>query len=135
MNAVQPTIWRRLIVPWTWRLDQLHLIIKAAFGWHDAHLHEFRIGGLHCGDPDLLDDSGYDDMPRVFDEHEVWPLDFGREPGTSFLYAFDFGDYWQDVVELEHILPLSEPAKRASCSGGAPGLQRMSAVQAATQSS
>nr|WP_223252238.1 plasmid pRiA4b ORF-3 family protein [Paracoccus mutanolyticus] len=29
-----------------WTLDRLHLVLQAAFGWTDSHLHEFRIGGF-----------------------------------------------------------------------------------------
>jgi hypothetical protein len=33
LTEIEPTVWRRLVVPWTWHLGQLHLAIQAAFNW------------------------------------------------------------------------------------------------------
>jgi Plasmid pRiA4b ORF-3-like protein len=41
-------------VPLDTTLAQLHYILQAAMGWTDSHLHQFEIGGLRYGDPDLL---------------------------------------------------------------------------------
>ena len=84
LAEIEPAIWRRLVVPWTWHLGQLHLCIQAAFNWWNYHLHEFRIGGLRYGDPELLEDGAFEDDARVFDEREVRLRDFDREPGATF---------------------------------------------------
>ena len=57
LDAIEPAIWRRLVVPWTWHLGQLHLAIQAAFNWWNYHLHEFRIGSLRYGDPHTEDSA------------------------------------------------------------------------------
>jgi hypothetical protein len=45
-GRTSPTpIWRRVIVPTTFTLAQLHAVIQAAMGWCDYHLHHFEIGG------------------------------------------------------------------------------------------
>jgi hypothetical protein len=31
LAEIEPRVWRRLVVPWTWHLGQLHLAIQAAF--------------------------------------------------------------------------------------------------------
>jgi hypothetical protein len=59
--GISPPIWRRLIVPLSWNLHQLHLAIQAAFNWWNYHLHEFQIGGLRYGDLDIEDD-GWSDL-------------------------------------------------------------------------
>lgn len=46
LNDIEPKIWRRLIVPLTMTLADLHYVLQAAMGWKDSHLHEFVIGGL-----------------------------------------------------------------------------------------
>ncbi len=51
LAGIDPPVWRRLILPLSWHLGQLHLAIQAAFNWWNYHLHEFRIGGLRYGDP------------------------------------------------------------------------------------
>jgi len=115
---IEPAIWRRLVVPRTFHLGQLHHVIQAAFGWWDYHLHEFRIGGLSYGDaeigaPELEGDA------RRFDETEVRLLDFSRGEHVGFVYLYDFGDDWEHTVEFERLLVL-EPAPRvATCSDGA----------------
>jgi hypothetical protein len=98
LAEIEPAIWRRLVVPWTWHLGQLHLGIQAAFNWWNSHLHEFRIGGLRYGDPELLEDGAFEDDARVFDEREVRLRDFDREPGTTFTYLYDFGDDWHHTA-------------------------------------
>src|SRR4051794_7018992 len=94
LAEIDPPVWRRLVVPWTWRLGQLHLAIQAAFNWWYCHLHEFRIGGLHYGDPELLEDGTFEDDPRMFDEREVRLRTVDREPGTSFTYLYNVGGSW-----------------------------------------
>ena len=118
IDDVEPLVWRRLVVPLSWRLDQLHLAIQAAFNWWNAHLHEFRIGGLRYGDPDV-EDMAFEDSPRLFDEREVRLRDFGREDGIAFAYVYDFGDNWRHTVEIEDVLALDIEPKLATCVDGA----------------
>lgn len=104
------------MVPCDWTLDRLHLVLQAAFGWTDSHLHEFRIGGLRYGDPFLLDD-GFGG-PRIFDHTEVRLQDFvGRDAG--FTYAYDFGDDWQHLIQIEEWLALDPAPRHARCLEGA----------------
>jgi hypothetical protein len=39
-----PLIWRRIVISGHASFATLHHVIQAAMGWHDAHLHEFRVG-------------------------------------------------------------------------------------------
>lgn len=115
---IEPAIWRRLEVPWSWRLDQLHLGIQAAFNWWNYHLHEFRAGGLRYGDPGLIEDDSFDDDQRLFDEREVRLRDFDRA-GARFEYLYDFGDSWVHFVDIEKPLALDAEPKHAACIDGA----------------
>ncbi|MCL2713410.1 MAG: plasmid pRiA4b ORF-3 family protein [Alphaproteobacteria bacterium] len=117
LNRIMPEIWRRLIVPSDWNLDQLHLVIQAAFGWWHYHLHEFRIGGLRYGDVEALTEDASDDDPRVFESRDVRLCDF--EWNTAFTYVYDFGDCWRHSVMIEEFLALDVAPLRASCIGGA----------------
>ena len=119
LDEIEPAIWRRLVVPWTWHLGQLHLAIQAAFNWWNSHLHEFRIGGLRYGDPQTDDGWETETSARLLDETEVRLLDFGREPGVSFTYLYDFGDDWQHVIEVERLLALDVAPRTAACIDGA----------------
>lgn len=48
---IEPPIWRRLQVPAAIKLPKLHLVLQAAFGWENRHLHEFVIGRKRYGPP------------------------------------------------------------------------------------
>ena len=116
---IEPTIWRRLVVPWTFHLGQLYHVIQAAFGWLDYHLHQFLIGGLRYGDFEQIGEPEFVGEPRGFDETEVRLLDFGHHEPVSFVYEYDFGDGWEHLVGFERWLTL-EPAPRvARCVDGA----------------
>lgn len=116
---IEPAIWRRLVVPWTWHLGQLHLAIQAAFNWWNYHLHEFNIGGLRYGDLEIEEDGGSEDDPRIFDERQVRLLDFARGSVVSFGYLYDFGDSWRHEVEFEQLLALDAVPKGGTCIAGA----------------
>jgi hypothetical protein len=117
--GISPPIWRRLIVPLSWNLHQLHLAIQAAFNWWNYHLHEFQIGGLRYGDLGVEDDGWSNLDPRLFDEREVRLADFSNETGIVFGYRYDFGDCWDHVVEIETKLVLPVSPKHATCVSGA----------------
>ncbi|HEU0145995.1 MAG TPA: plasmid pRiA4b ORF-3 family protein [Bradyrhizobium sp.] len=119
LAEIDPLVWRRLVVPWTWHLGQLHLVIQAAFNWWNYHLHEFRIGGLRYSDPTLVEEPGFDEKSRSFDEREVRLLDFERGSKTTFGYLYDFGDSWHHLVEIEELLALDPAPHGATCSDGA----------------
>jgi Plasmid pRiA4b ORF-3-like protein len=54
LRGAKPAIWRRLLVPSTMTLGDLHLAIQAAMGWEDCHLHAFEIDGRQYGDRQLM---------------------------------------------------------------------------------
>jgi hypothetical protein len=78
LSEIEPVVWRRLVVPWTWHLGKLHFAIQAAFNWWNYHLHEFNIGGQRYGYPELLEEGNFMDAPRDVDEREVRLRDFER---------------------------------------------------------
>lgn len=52
LQYIRPAIWRRIEVEGTESLRKLHHILQAAFGWSDAHRHDF-----------LIDDDTYVSTP------------------------------------------------------------------------
>ena len=95
LEDIAPPIWRQLLLPPTLSLAELHHVIQAAFGWLDSHLHQFVIGGLCCGAPELLEqDMAFEEDPQVFEATLVRLCDFDwsyAQP-IRFLYVYDFGD-------------------------------------------
>jgi hypothetical protein len=121
LNGVDPPIWRRLIVPLNTTLAQLHYILQAAMGWMDSHLHQFEIGGLHYGDPDLVNQETSDNSPQAFDADPVRLRDFhfNGNDTLSFVYTYDFGDSWHHTVTLEKLVAVNPALKTAICTAGA----------------
>jgi hypothetical protein len=50
--GTKPPIWRRLLVPSSLTLAQLHDAVQTAMGWQGGHMHEFRVGQRYFGKPD-----------------------------------------------------------------------------------
>ncbi|WP_105435711.1 plasmid pRiA4b ORF-3 family protein [Neorhizobium tomejilense] len=117
LDEIKPKVWRQLVLPSYWTLEQLHLSIQAAFNWWNYHLHEFRIGGLRFGDVDLLTDDDFDGGARVFDFREVSLRNF--QVGSSFKYLYDFGDGWRHTVSIEAFATEDKVPKFARCLDGA----------------
>ncbi|WP_412065911.1 plasmid pRiA4b ORF-3 family protein [Rhizobium sp. SYY.PMSO] len=117
LDKIEPEIWRRLVLPASWNLDELHLAIQAAFNWWNYHLHEFRIGGLRYGDVELLTEDAFDGDPRVFNSRDVHLRDF--EEGATFSYLYDFGDSWRHTIVVEEFGAFDVTPKHGSCIDGA----------------
>lgn len=99
LRGTKPKVWRRVLVPQTITLAQLHLVIQAAFGWGHAHLHEFIAGdGERYGtlDPD------YDDPGSVSSESTRLTTALRR---STLRYVYDFGDNWDHRIQVEKTLP------------------------------
>jgi hypothetical protein len=120
LDGIEPAIWRRLVVPLHTTLAQLHHILQAAMGWTDSHLHQFEIGGLRFGEPDLLNQDMPDDYQQALDSAAVRLRDFhwDHDGMLSFVYTYDFGDSWRQVT-FEKLLALKPAPKTATCIVGA----------------
>ena len=89
--GVRPKVWRRIQVPGTMTLAQLHSVVQVAMGWEDYHLHKFSISE--------------DEEDETLTLAEVF-----RNELCSFSYLYDFGDMWQHEIEIEKMLE-SDPKK------------------------
>jgi Plasmid pRiA4b ORF-3-like protein len=106
-------------VPSSFNLRDLHLVLQAAFGWMNAHLHEFEIGGLRFADADVANAENGRDDSRAFEEMDVRLRNFTRQPGTTFSYVYDMGDNWVHTVCLEKHVAVEPAPKSARCLEGA----------------
>lgn len=122
LEEIAPPIWRQLLLPPTLNLAELHHVLQAAFGWLDGHLHQFVIGGLCHGAPELLEQyMEFEDDPQVFEATLVRLRDFDWEYSQpiQFLYVYDFGDNWRHRVELETRIPPDRGHQYPACIDGA----------------
>ncbi|MBK8909422.1 MAG: plasmid pRiA4b ORF-3 family protein [Rhodospirillales bacterium] len=121
LQDIGPPIWRRLLLPPSLNLAELHHVLQAAFGWRDEHLHEFIIGGLVYGAPETAEDTASEDDPRTFEATDVHLRDFDvyHVPNPRFLYRYDFGDSWLHLIEFEQRLGKNTASKYPACVDGA----------------
>ena len=90
---VSPMVWRRLLVPASYKLEELHGVLQVAMGWEGIHLYRFQIRAVHYSSFDLCVSS-----PRV-------PLDDLRfRMGAKFTYDYDMGDFWRHEIRVEERL-------------------------------
>lgn len=112
LRGATPPIWRRIVVDGGETLSHLHSVIQAAFGWYDAHLHDFDIDGVRYGIPDE------DDWTPVKDERRV-SIDQAIGDGhRKIRYTDDFGDNWDHDVVLEKMISASGITTVPDCIGG-----------------
>jgi Plasmid pRiA4b ORF-3-like protein len=91
----RPPIWRRILVPSTTTLDDLHAVIQILFGWDGDHLHQFEISGKRYSDPffDLRGDEQ--------DESGVRLRAVFAGTAKKIRYEYDFGASWWHEIAPE----------------------------------
>jgi hypothetical protein len=115
LQGLSPAIWRRLVVPETITLPELHRALQLAMGWEDRHLHEFLFGAARFGMPD---EDGLNEGLK--DEAGVRLGDAIRAAGGDrFTYVYDFGDDWTHDVVVEAVEPNKEGVRGVVCVAGA----------------
>jgi hypothetical protein len=106
-------------------LDDVHLVLQAAMGWSNEHLHGFSAGGDYYSPQAqrfrAVDPSGEeadDDEPDLMEETQVRLDQILQDVGDRLWYEYDFGDGWTHVIKLEAVQPRADDAPVAKCVGG-----------------
>jgi hypothetical protein len=88
--GISPMIWRRVQVPVSMTLRELHGVFQVAMGWEDIHLFQFTLRAKRFGSLEVAARS-----PDV-------PLSELRlRVGTRFRYEYDLNSPWEHEVRLE----------------------------------
>ena len=84
-------IWRRVLVPETMSLHELHGVLKVAMGWEAIHLFQFSVRGVvHAG--------------PAFGPASPWSFPFrisGFAGMRSFRYVYDMRCWWEHELRIE----------------------------------
>jgi Plasmid pRiA4b ORF-3-like protein len=118
LAEIEPAIWRRLIVPLSFHLGQLHRVIQAAFAWWDYHLHEFRIGGLSYCDAEVCEPRVRRRRPQLRRERGALAR-LRPQRGPQLPLRLRLRRQLEAFVEFERRLALDLPPRAASCIDGA----------------
>ncbi len=98
LDDVEPKVLRRIEVPFSIRLDRLHLTIQAAMGWTNSHLYEIRARDVGWG----MVDPDWGDGP--LDARKAKLIDVLEDVGVKTLrYLYDFGDGWEHTIKIERL--------------------------------
>lgn len=96
----KPVIWRRIVIPEAFTLEQLHRVVQCAFSWLDYHLYEFRIGGRRFERPEVEAEGE--------NAAEATLASFQFIKGARFTYVYDFGDDWEHKITVEEVALLPD---------------------------
>jgi hypothetical protein len=96
LSGFRPPVWRRVRLPVTATLAELHDVIQVLFGWDGDHLHVFQAGKKQYSDPFVdLEETGDEEAVRVRDV---------LTPGGKIGYTYDLGACWEHEIVLEQTM-------------------------------
>jgi hypothetical protein len=96
LKDVRPQVWRKLRVPSTYTLSNLHEVLQIAMGWQNAHLHQFTIDGVS------YTELTTEDPEDMRDERDM-RLEQVARARRKFIYEYDFGDGWEHEIVVERV--------------------------------
>ncbi|MGG4169081.1 plasmid pRiA4b ORF-3 family protein [Rossellomorea vietnamensis] len=100
LKKAKPPIWRRVLIPNTLSLHELHQVIQAAMGWTNSHLYSFDTGH---GEFEYPDEEYEFDANRTYDSSKAILGNVMKDENDKISYTYDFGDNWQHQILLEKI--------------------------------
>jgi len=117
IDEVTPAVIRRVEVPVTIRLDDLHFVLQIALGWQNCHPFEFRVGETAWG---LIDRDDPESSPL---SAETATLADVLALGNTFRYDYVYGEDWEHTVAFEGTaaaVPATDYPRLVSAQGRCP---------------
>ncbi|WP_176448131.1 hypothetical protein [Lentibacillus sp. CBA3610] len=115
--SLTPSCLRKIRLPGSATLQEMHSLIQEAFAFDDDHLYSFFMDGKRFGKDAYH--SPMDIEGPYAHEKEIGRLNLYT--GMRFLYLFDYGDEWVFHITVEEIEEEEEePAAIVGAKGGAP---------------
>ena len=105
--GISPMVWRRVLVPTTFTLRELHGVIQVAMGWEGIHLYVFQLRAACYGSWELSASS-----PDV----TLAALRFRK--GARFIYEYDLNIPWRHEIRIEDRLDPEVRKTYPICTGG-----------------
>jgi Plasmid pRiA4b ORF-3-like protein len=107
LTGISPMMWRRVLVPTTFTLRELHGVIQLAMGWEGIHLYDFHLRAERYGSQEVAASSP-----------DVALAALRLRKGARFIYEYDLNIPWRHEVRIEDRL---EPDARKTypvCTAG-----------------
>ncbi len=118
--GAQPPLWRRLTLPSNLTLNQVHVLLQAAFGWTDDHMHQFTLGTDRKLPRTQAILSAYEvaNGAAGIPESKVRLDQLLAKKDDTLRYTYDFGDDWVHLLKLEAVEPRPPTDASVRCIGG-----------------
>jgi len=110
--AIQPRIWRRLLVRDTMWLSRLHEAIQVLFGWYDYQTHLFFLGDKRYGNP--MEQGNV----VIEDDRDVTLADVRLAEQGRGAYDYLFAEGWHVDIRLEKAAAAEKGATYPRCVAG-----------------
>jgi hypothetical protein len=94
LTGIGPMVWRRVLVPASFTLRELHGVIQVTMGWEGIHLYDFQLRAARYGSWEVAAAS-----PDV----TLAALRFRKD--ARFIYEYDLNIPWRHEVRIEDRLP------------------------------
>lgn len=104
--GISPMIWRRVLVPASTTLRELHGVLQVAMGWEGIHLFILDVYAVRYGSFELH--AAKPDVPLY---------QFGFRENDRFSYIYDMGDHWEHEIRVEAINPPPKKSYPACVAG------------------
>jgi pRiA4b ORF-3-like protein len=105
--GISPMVWRRVLVPTAYTLQDLHGVLQIAMGWEGIHLYQFTLRATRYGSLELATSSP-----------DVTLAALRLRKGARFLYEYDLNIPWRHEVRLEDWVTPAPEAAYPCCIGG-----------------
>jgi hypothetical protein len=107
LTGISPMVWRRMLVPASFTLRELHGVIQVAMGWDGIHLYQFRLRAARYGSCELSAASP-----------DVTLAALRLRKGVRFVYEYDLNIPWRHEVRLEDRLEPEAGKTYPTCAAG-----------------
>ena len=105
--GISPMVWRRVLVPASFTLHELHGVIQVAMGWDGIHLYVFRLRAARYGSWELSASSP-----------DVTLANLRFRKGARVIYEYDLNIPWRHEVRIEDRLQREARKTYPVCTGG-----------------
>ena len=106
--GISPMIWRRVLVPESMSLHELHGVVQLAMGWEGIHLFEFVVRGAQYAGPYLCGEP----VDRAL-------TSFRFRRNARFRYVYDMRCWWEHELRVEERRAAAAGKRYPRCIGGA----------------
>ena len=114
LRGAKPPIWRRLELPSTGTLHNLHHAIQEAFGWQDRHTWVFQTPFGDYGLPGPGPGAGLGFRSAAATKLQ----DVAPRTGGRIRYTYDFGDGWEHDILVEDVVDAEPGVAYPRCLAG-----------------